>query len=188
MKVSYECDYTSFEHCKGVDIVVKHFTKFAVVASKIIDDSNMELLVTQYEGNQYEFSLSCGKKLSMIRVVNLRTGHYEHDTFSLGEEFQGRGLVKHMFRCTIDICEALGITKVVTSAILDGRIVWLKRGFVPFCCETYFKRLENLGVRVPVCERNEYWFNQENLKKYEREVAEISWHGYAMVETLKQYA
>lgn len=188
MKVSYECDYTKFEHCKGVDIVVKHFTKFAVKAARVINDSNMNLQVIQYEGNQYEFSLSCGKKLSMIRVVNLRTGHYEHDTFSLDDEFQGKGLVKHMFRCTIDICEELRITKVVTSAILDGRIVWLKRGFVPFCCETYFKRLSKYGVNVPVCERNEYWFTKENLKMYEREVAEISWHGYAMVETLKEYA
>ena len=188
MKVSYECDYTEFEHCKGVDIVVKHFTKFAVKASSIIGSSDMELLVTQYEGNQYEFSLSFGRKLNMIRAINLRTGHYEHDTFSLDEAYQGKGLVKLMFRCTIDICEALGITKVVTSAILDGRIVWVKRGFVPFCCETYFKRLEKLGVYVPVCDRNEYWFNKENLKKHEKQVVEISWHGYAMIETLKEYA
>lgn len=187
MKVSYECDYTSFEHCKGVDIVVKHFTKFAVVASKIIDDSNMELLVTQYEGNQYEFSLSCGKKLSMIRVVNLRTGHYEHDTFSLGEEYQGKGLVKHMFRCTIDICESLGITKVITSAILDGRIVWLKRGFIPFNLEKYFNDLESNGLVVNNKDRNEYWFTKENIKNNEKVLANVSWHGYAMVETLKEF-
>ena len=39
-----------------------------------------------------------------------------------------------------------------------------------------------------VGDRNEYWFNKENLKKHEKQVVEISWHCYAMIETLKEYA
>ncbi|QAY01198.1 hypothetical protein ASwh1_133 [Aeromonas phage Aswh_1] len=192
MKVTYENydDENGFVPCKMVNIIVKHFMKFAAKAIEISGTEmghRMELLVTKEEGSSYEFSLSCVGKLSMIRCINLHTGYFEHDTFVLSDEFKGKGLVNEMLACSVAICEELRINKVFTSAIMDGRVVWLKRGFIPFCCKTYFERLENVGVNVLEKDRNEYWFTKENIKTYEKDLAEVTWHGYAMVETLKEF-
>ncbi|ADQ53439.1 hypothetical protein 65p433 [Aeromonas phage 65] len=176
-----------FVHCKGVDIITKHLTKFASNVSRIINDTNWVLSIYQMEGTDYEFSLHCGKKVKLIRTINLHTGYFEHDTFCVDEEFQKMGITQLMIRASVDICEELSIKKVITSAILDGRIVWLKRGFIPFNIEKYFNDLESNGLVVNDKDRNEYWFTKENIKNNEKVLANVSWHGYAMGETLKEF-
>lgn len=189
MKVLYSReDGQKFQHCKGVDIITKQFMIFAAKVSKIIESGDWEMLVTQYDDNSsYEFSLWCGKKVSMIRTINMHTGYYEHDTFTVDEKFRGMGITQLMLEATVNICESLGVKKVITSAILDGRIVWLKRGFIPFNLPKYFDDLKVAGLLVEEKDRTEYWFTKENVKKHERVLAEISWHGYAYVETLKEF-
>lgn len=189
MKVEYvDNGYgNGFVHCKGVDVIVKHLTKFAAKASKIINDNDWILQVDHCEGTSYEFSLQCGKKVKLLRTVNLHTGYYEHDTFVVDDEFKGKGLVKLMYQSTISICEELNIKKVITSAILDGCVVWLLRGFIPFNIEKYFNDLENVGLNVDHKLRNEYWFTRENIKANVEYVSKVNWHGYAMVEEMKKY-
>lgn len=54
----------------------------------------------------------------------------DHDTFVLGERFQGQGYAKKFMRDSMDLYEKLGVKRVTTFANLDvGGYAWAKYGF-----------------------------------------------------------
>lgn len=73
-----------------------------------------------------------GGGISVSRVVDPRHNVILHELFELPEEFQGRGLSRHVLNATANISARTGINRVQLEANLDvGGYAWLRKGVFP---------------------------------------------------------